>query len=382
MPDLSDTVDVDSFSWKLLLRRIKKEKTVLLIGPEVIIASQKRDISLKQALQEYIQKDLEGIVEKEALKKIQYYSEDGFFYLEDEYKSEVLDSVLQFYEEQELTDLYRKLVQIPFHLILSLSPDKLLEKAMKDQGLTSHFHYYSKQFYNKEADDRKLNFQPSLDNRLIYNIFGSVEEEESLILSYDDLFEFLQRVFNNYHLPETVREALQDANYFVFIGFNYGKWYLKLLLRLMNMHEKVRKVFGMDQPSRQELETFFVNEFDMKFTQKGTLEFVDELYQKCQAEEMLMVPPPAGAGVPGKIAPEIYNEAKGLITKDRLKDAFDLLQAKVEKQPEFHNTMNLIQARLNSLIRDDRSGVLGHEKYTLGLNKIRKDLLELLNDYR
>ncbi len=113
MPEKPDTVDQTSFSWKLLLRRIKKEKTVLLIGPEVIIASQRRDISLKQALQEYIQEDLQGIVEKEALKKIQYYSEDGFFYLEDEYKSEVLDSVLQFYEEQELTDLLENTLLCP-----------------------------------------------------------------------------------------------------------------------------------------------------------------------------------------------------------------------------------------------------------------------------
>ena len=94
---------------KLILRRLQRGKAILLLGPEVLMASRKESQPLKEALQDFIKEDLDGVVDDEDLEKIEYYSEDGFFSLEDDYRLEVVESVLQFYENQTVSDLYTKL---------------------------------------------------------------------------------------------------------------------------------------------------------------------------------------------------------------------------------------------------------------------------------
>jgi len=255
-------------------------------------------------------------------------------------------------------------------------------QASDQLGLPYHFHFYDKKNYNSTQDEAKLNFKPSLENRLIYNIFGCIDNEDSLILSYDDLFEFLQRIFNNYKLPKTIEEAIFEANCFVFVGFNYSKWYLKLLLRLMKMHEKVRKVFGMDEPLRAEIETFFVNEFDMNFTRLNTIDFIDDLYQKCEEEGILLE---AGAPSNTKLPAEIYKQATTELTNGKLENALQQLLEHDTTQTmpqEFSNRLKLLHARFKKLKEEQSAGVLSHEQSSITYARINKDVLEFSNDYR
>lgn len=362
------------------MRRLERQKAILLLGPEAVMGDADNPTPVHDALQAYIQDDLEDLLEEQELKKIEYYSEDGFFHLEDDYKSEVIYPILQFYRELPVTPLYEKLAQLPFHLVLSLSPDKLLCQAFDRLNLPYHFHYYDKKQYNKTTDEEKLHFKPSRQERLIYNIFGSIDSEGSLILSYDDLFEFLQKIFNNYHLPETVREAILDANYFVFIGFNYSKWYLKLLLRLMNMHEKVKKVYGMDRPGVASVETFFVNEFDMNFTNMKTKEFIDELYEHCLQAGLLINGREEGkAARPAPAA--VKKELEGLIAGDQIQKALHKIeehcgQGRLSK--ELCTARIQLSARLEKLEKDQAMGIIDYKEFTLERNKIIHQLIQLL----
>ncbi len=179
--------------WKFLLRQLKRKKAVLLLGPEVVVAGRKPHKMLKQTLQEFIRKDLHGRLGKEVLDRIEYYSEDGFFFYEEKYRPHIMDSILTFYEDLEVTELYRKVAQLPFHCILSLSPDDLICQAFDELKLPYTFHFYNKSQYDKKQDDEKLDFTPSVDNRLIYNLFGYYEQDESLIVSYQDLLPSSER---------------------------------------------------------------------------------------------------------------------------------------------------------------------------------------------
>ncbi|MCB0621699.1 MAG: SIR2 family protein [Saprospiraceae bacterium] len=368
-----------SINWKLLLRRMERQKAVLFLGPEVPMAIGENPRPITEVLQEHIRRDLQDLLEEYDLHKIEYYNEDGFFHLEDEYRSDIVYPVIQFYRGLEVGELYRKLVQLPFHLILSLSPDELVCRAFEEQGLPYHFHFYNKRKYNKEQDDALLHFRPSPDNRLVYNVFGSVRDEGSLILSYDDLFEFLQKIFNNYHLPEAVRETVMDANYFLFIGFNYTKWYLKLLLRLFNLHEKVKQVYGTESPDRPETEIFFVNEFDMKFTRLHSQAFIEELYEKCREEGLLVQPPTLP-----RLDPQLAAELRRLIGQNEIERAFDLLLGKDGErtlpQP-FGDQLVQLSARYHTLQRNHAKGILDYKDYSLELNRITDDLLKSLTEF-
>lgn len=346
------------------------------------MAQHPSNLSLKETLQNHIQQDLASKLDEDDLKRIEYYSDDGFFFLEDNYRLEVVESILEFYENQKVSDLYQKLAQLPFHLVLSLSPDKLMVQTCEQLGLPYHFHFYNKKKYNSSLDKSKLDFKPALDNRLIYNIFGCIDNEDSLILSYDDLFEFLQRVFNNYKLPKTIEEAIFEANFFVFVGFNYSTWYLKLLLRLMKMHEKIRKVFGMDEPLRKDLETFFVNEFDMNFTRQDTADFVNDLYQKCDEAGMLLQ---AGAPSSFRLSARIYDQVTQLIAEGKLGEAFGEFEKYMEQNPVpnlLKQEFILLKSRFKILQKDQRAGILDDRDYRRQLNLISHDFLKLINAYR
>lgn len=372
-----------AFNWKLLLRRLERQKAVLLLGPEVAMLGQDNATPIKEALQDYVKQDLQEILQAYDLEKLEYYGEDGFFHLEDGYKSEAIYPILQFYKDLAVAPIHEKLAELPFHFIFSLSPDDLIQRAMEAKGLAATFHYYDKRHYDKDQDDRILDFKPSLDHRLVYNVFGSIQNEGSLILSYDDLFEFLQRIFNNYHLPLTVRETIREANCFVFVGFNYSKWYLKLLLRLMNLHEKVKTVYGMDNPERPELETFFVNEFDMNFTRLDTRAFIEELHAACD-EAGLLVRSSAPKTGQQKLSAEIVTQIEALVSKGDIKAALDTLKAyceEAEMDAECCRQQLLLAGRLAALQKDSTKGIIDYRSYQLQHNIIINDILELVHQH-
>ncbi|MEL7421993.1 MAG: SIR2 family protein [Bacteroidota bacterium] len=372
-----------AFNWKLLLRRLERQKAVLLLGPEVPMLGQEGAPPIKEALQSYVKEDLQEILQAYDLEKLEYYGEDGFFHLEDGYRSEAIYPILQFYKELQVRPIHEKLAELPFHFIFSLSPDDLLQQAMQAKGLPATFHYYDKRHYDKEADERILDFKPSLEKRLVYNVFGTIHNEGSLILSYDDLFEFLQRIFNNYHLPLTVRETIKEANCFVFVGFNYSKWYLKLLLRLMNLHEKVKTVYGMDSPERPELETFFVNEFDMNFTRLETHAFVEQLHAAC-AEAGLLVTSAAAQEADANLPAKVIEGIEEAVRQGNITGGLQTLQTYCEQHAmpaECARQQVQLAGRLAALQRDNNKGIIDYRSYQLQHNIIINDLLELVHQY-
>ncbi len=373
-----------ALNWKQLLRRLERQKAVLLLGPEVPMLGQAQTRPIKDALQDYVREDLKGILQDLDLQKLEYYGEDGFFHVEDNYKSELIYPITQFYRQLEPAKVHEQLAELPFHLIISLSPDDLMARAMEKQGGTFTFHHYDKRKYNKEEDDRILNFKPALDQRLLYNLFGSIHNEGSLILSYDDLFEFLQRIFNNYRLPDSVRETILDANLFLFIGFSYSKWYLKLLLRLLNLQEKVKTVYGMDIPERPELETFFVNEFDMNFTRMDTAAFVQELHQVCKEAGMLLKKTESHLKQ-DKIPVDLGKRLEKLVIQNKLTEALENLQTVCDKgllPAACCRRQVELSARLHSLEGDNHKGILDYRDFTVQRNILINDLLDLLQQYQ
>jgi len=66
-------------NWNLLLKRIQRGKAVLLVGPEVIMSQHPSKLPLKETLQNHIQQELADSLDEDDLKRIEYYSDDGFF---------------------------------------------------------------------------------------------------------------------------------------------------------------------------------------------------------------------------------------------------------------------------------------------------------------
>jgi len=262
----------DDKIWNLIVRRIEEEKCILILGPEVI---SKKDTSINDQLKEHLDRQGNG--------EFKYYTEDEFFsFTEDADKEYAFADVQDFYNELQVNDIYSKIVEIPFHLIISLSPDLLIKKTFEEQKTDCLF-----DFYNKEENPQAIG-KPNKQKPLVYNLFGNIEKEGSLILTYDDLFEYLLAIFGKHELHQDLRREIKNARTILFIGFRYEKWYFKLITRLLNVHNgKLNHAPLKDRKLLPDVKNFYTDELKVNFLNYCSEDIIDILHSKCEEKNSL-----------------------------------------------------------------------------------------------
>ncbi|MEO8414333.1 MAG: toll/interleukin-1 receptor domain-containing protein [Ginsengibacter sp.] len=265
MPEGED----DKF-WNLVFKRIEDETCLLIIGPDIAMPGP--DKSLNESLREYLQKTSGDTIE--------YYTEDEFFSFKSKSDKEyAIMDIQEFYKALQPNDLHLKIAEIPFHLIISVSPDHILKTVFDDKKLDYQF-----AFYNKEQNPGSIQ-KPDKNRPLIYNLFGDIETDGSLIFTYDDLFNYLIPSTGKFELPMELQRELNKARLVLFLGFRFEKWYFKLLLRLLNLHkdDKLNRATQLKNNSPVGLKNFYVEEFKLDFLQYSEAEIIDKIYNKCKA---------------------------------------------------------------------------------------------------
>ena len=262
------SLNQDDRFWDLVFKRIEEEKCILIIGPDT--ATSDPDKSLNELLRESLQKNKGN--------EIEYYSEDEFFSFKTKSDKEyAIMDIQEFYKHLQPNDLYFKIAEIPFHLIISVSPDHILKDVFDTKKLDYQF-----AFYNKEQNATAIQ-KPSKNKPLIYNLFGDLDTDGSLIFTYDDLFNYLVPSTGKFELPLELQQELQKAKLVLFIGFKFEKWYFKLLLRLLNLHQdKLNSAAQLGKNLPVVLKNFYAEEFKLDFLQYNESDIIDNIYNKCR----------------------------------------------------------------------------------------------------
>ncbi len=160
-----------------LAEDIQEQKCVLLIGPEIVQIDGKSLI--RHVHEEVLNNSTDDI--------LYYYEQDSLFLFKNEdAKLDAPRRIKKIYKNLPYqSNIYRKILEIPFHLIISLNPDTYLADAASGNqyGIQHHFRFFR---FNGEASDEVP--EPDKNCPLIYNLCGCVNEDESLILDYEDLF--------------------------------------------------------------------------------------------------------------------------------------------------------------------------------------------------
>ncbi|MEL7121892.1 MAG: adenylate/guanylate cyclase domain-containing protein [Bacteroidota bacterium] len=172
---------------------------------------------------------------------------------------------------------FKQISEIPFDLILSTYPFDLVHDVFDANQIAHQYDYYS---YMQEA----ATINPFSESRpLLYNLFGSTRHKESMVISLDRLYQFIFGILGVRQLPKLIQDKVQQASHLVFLGFSFDDWYMKLLLRVLKVHEK--EISYAHPPSLRELEKgtkqFFESNFKITFLDKRIDEFVDGLHQLC-----------------------------------------------------------------------------------------------------
>ena len=346
-----------------IVRRVKEEKCVLLFGPG--LARCKNGKTMRSLLADYFSEM--NLSVKEDL--------DDLYTCKQEDRIRVLDHLQDYCREKsEPSDLHDKLARIPCHLYISTTPDLLMKKALDDWGVDHEFKFYDKDETPKEVE------KPTGKKPLLYNLFGSIEEQKSIIFSQGDLIQYLFSIIKEFRLPENLREVLKNSNYFIFLGFDFEKWYLKLLLRLILTESKPSIATDEGKHFNEKLISFYERRYGLKFVNTNIEEYIHDLYSECENNDMLREKKELAK-------PDIQKNIKMLIGQGEIKNALELLievmeDEKVLKDSEEDRKEYLKELYIHSgnIIRNSkkyRNGKISREDATVEQNNVSGALLDI-----
>jgi nucleotide-binding universal stress UspA family protein len=246
-----------------LVERIKRGNCVLVLGPRVAIRANDPN---RLPLDELLARDLLASIGARGgvslPSPVTLRRAADLYYSQRQDREDLELAVRDFYEREagSTTDFHRDLARLPFRLCISASPDSLMLTAFEEAKKSPQKGYYS----FKPATDARLS-SPTPDRPLVYYLYGHHEDPRSLVLTEGDLIEFLVAVVRGVPpIPDQVRSILADRDSsFLFLGFGFHNWYLRVLLHVMDVYDRRSKAIAFEDalffshPERELVVEFF-----------------------------------------------------------------------------------------------------------------------------
>jgi len=270
---------IDDINWDYVLDSLKAQKCVLFLGVNAFKTEEGNDLETEM---------LKWLTGRDPNKEeIRHINQDGFLILKKKlYKRRVVEKIREFYNQSfpKVEEQLAKVARMPFSLIVTLTYDNLLQRVFESMSLEYKVDFYVK---NKNAP---LEFvPPSKDSPLIYNIMGNIEDPESLVLTHEDFFNYLESVFVAKSMHPELKNIIFGAERFIFLGLPYERWYFQMLLRTMKLHDK-----SLEEIERTEFSELYdpavevvYEEFRINFIPSGAEGFINKLYDHCSSAGML-----------------------------------------------------------------------------------------------
>ena len=138
-----------------IVRSMQRDKCVLFLGQE--ISRNADNETLHDCFLQNMADEFSGEVE--------YDKKEGFlFYYEPDVKNDVIFEMMDYYEKNKSTkELLQTIVQLPFHLIISFTPDTTLVSVFEDSAIDYEFLDFEKR-KEKECGE------PKKDHSVVYNL--------------------------------------------------------------------------------------------------------------------------------------------------------------------------------------------------------------------
>jgi len=274
--------NIENINWDFVVRSILSEKCILFVGPGLSINYNNPNNQADA---------LKAITEKSKNDILSYHEKDGFLVFKDENaKLLSLGKIREFYQQNFVNPVLEKLAEIPFHLIINVTPDATLQDIFKKKNFAFSSNFYSTKML------RELSSPPKKATPLIYNLFGTVEDDESLIVSHYDLFNYLKASYSHNSMPVEIKNAFSKdfTNNIIFLGFDFDKWYYQLILNLLNLNfEPCIKYAFLQDNLDNDIKTLYESHFKLNFEAKHIEKFVTTLHEQFSAEQLRK---PAEAG--------------------------------------------------------------------------------------
>jgi hypothetical protein len=218
-------------------------------------------------------------------------------------------AVEDFYRDYEgqTTEAHLKLAELPFSLCIDITHAGFMEKAYDQVGKSPIRDFYS---FRQPKSPSPIKGTP--ERPLIYKLFGSLEELASLVITENDLLDFLVNVSKSAPpLPSDLTSRLRNPQTsFLFLGFGFHNWHFRILLHELQAENERRNVSialedsaFFNHPDQQRMRLLYDKEHRLEFYHAPWLEFATELSQRFQTaiqqrrpdtgqQSAAMAPPP------------------------------------------------------------------------------------------
>lgn len=274
---VADTSSVPAI-FEDIISDIQNESCVLIVGPDIVNYGDK---SCFETLCEELFTDA-SYSQLIDLTPQYVFSHEELLQLKPSAKeTSLLRYMERFYQRQkEYDEPFKKIAQIPFHLVVSFLPDTRLKKIYEEQNLDFRYSHYPRE-ENPEAVER-----PTRKTPLVYNILGDFSEGD-VIITFDHLFQYLSGIMGKRELPHTIQEAFKKARTFLFLGVHFERWYVQLILRIITTKEKKEKYSILRGGKGSDVYTFIARRLELDFVETEPINFLDKLYETCAANNLL-----------------------------------------------------------------------------------------------
>lgn len=251
-----------------ILKRIDERKCLVILGPELLCEN---NGSINSQLNKHLTENFGN--------KVKYYADDEFLKMTPKVRLTIEDEIRNFYHQLKPTEVYRQITEIPFSMIINTAADTTLNKAFAEKQISFDYDFYRK--YEAPQEITRKN------KTLVYNIFGDYTDINSMILTFDDLFEYLFNIMGDNELK--IKSDLRNATAVLFFGFSFDKWYFKLLLRLMQINEnKLLHSHDIENPN---IKNFYTEEFEIEFFETETAaQIINQIHQQAKRSGMIQEP--------------------------------------------------------------------------------------------
>lgn len=263
-------MEITERQWRRLQEAIRRDQCVLVLGPDAALDPENPSgPSLTAQAARYIAGKLDDpdtVVDDTHLNHVAQV-----YFTEQRSHMDLENLVDEFYRTRAAptTDFHRHLASVPFSLIVQTTHDEFFLRALESCGKHPLRCHYDR------IKPEQIGVVPTPPSPLLYELFGSITELRSLVLTETDLLDFLAAVLSSAPpLPSYLvsRFSAKETS-FLFLGFRFSDWPSRVLLHALRPQaQRERSLAFETERVRQDLHHRLAAVF---FDQVHAVEFPD-----------------------------------------------------------------------------------------------------------
>ena len=197
---------MEALEWEILLDGLQSGKCILCLGPDIYSLS--GDDRLEHRLAKTLRDHQEEL-------GIRVYDDGWFHYLNQRDEMSTYYLIKRFYENQlpdSADPILGKIAALPFNLILNFSPGSTNSRPATKGYEAKASITYDKLLKNPgDIADIEHKLEADANKPLVYNMLGDIDYKDSLVMTYDDLFNYMEAIFEHKRMPEEYQELVAES---------------------------------------------------------------------------------------------------------------------------------------------------------------------------